>query len=472
MLTYSFSDTGSDTLYEHLYKCIKNDIISGRLLSGEKLPSKRSFAKNLGISTITVENAYSQLMAEGYIYSIPKKGYFVSDVNAAEKLRQESSAPRTGDSTAPAAPPAYIADFTSNQTRPEQFPFSVWARIMRELLNNRQEELLTNSPVGGIMPLRQAIAGSLRDFHGITVRPEQVVIGAGAEYLYSLILQLLGTDRIYGVEDPGYDKVFKIYRSFGAECRRARMDQSGVAVSELESKGIDVIHTSPSHHYPTGLVTPVGRRFEYLSWASRSDARYIIEDDYDSEFRLHGRPVPSLRSMDVQEKVIYMNTFTKTLASTIRIGYMVLPDHLAEKYVRELSFISCPVSTFEQYALARFISEGYFEKHINRLRNHYHRKRDALLAAIEGSPLHRYASTSEEDAGLHFLMKLYMDMDDGEFCRRLAGQGIRISPLSSFYSDPPAETDHCFVINYSYLKEENIKEAVGIISGLLAGRDR
>ncbi|MGI6205353.1 MAG: PLP-dependent aminotransferase family protein [Anaerovoracaceae bacterium] len=463
MLTYSLSDTGSDCLYEHLYKCIKNDIIAGKLTSGEKLPSKRSFAKNLGISTITVENAYNMLMTEGWIFSIPKKGYFVSDINAAAGIPRPASAPRTESGSAAAPVPSYVADFTSNQTRPEQFPFSVWARIMRELLSSHQEELLTNPPVGGIMPLRRALADSLREFHGISVKPEQIIIGAGAENLYGVLLQLLGNDRIYGVEDPGYGKVYKIFTSFGAECRRAEMDGSGVKVSELRDKQIDVIHTSPSHHYPTGIVTPVGRRFEYLAWASESGRRYIIEDDYDSEFRLKGRPVPPLISMDVQEKVIYMNTFTKTLASTVRIGYMVLPPHLAEKYMNDFSFSSCPVPTFEQYALTRFITGGYFEKHINRLRNHYYKKKNSLMSAIRKSPLKDCVSTFEEDSGLHFLMKFEMDMDDSEFCKKLASRGVRMSPLSSFYANPPEDTAHKFVINYSNVKEENIAEAVKII---------
>ena len=461
MLTYSFTNLGSDSLYEHLYKCIKNDILQSVLSPGEKLPSKRSFAKNLGISTITVENAYAQLMAEGYVYSIPKKGFFVADIKSQEPaatsiLSSENVQLSSGKSS-------YIADFTSNQAKQEQFPFSIWAKLIRQLLNENQVDLLTNPPSGGILPLRKAIAGHLLAFRGMHVEPEQIIIGAGTEYLYGLLLQLLGMDKHYGIEDPGYHKIYQIYQSHQVSCSYVTMDKDGVQISDLEQAGIDVVHLSPSHHFPTGIVMPISRRYEILGWASKSPNRYIIEDDYDSEFRLTGQPIPPLQSIDVLEKVIYMNTFTKTLASTVRISYMVLPKHLVNTFYEKLSFYSCTVSNFEQYTLAHFISEGYFEKHLNRMRNYYHNKRDFLLQSIRNSPLAQYATISEEDAGLHFLLKLKTSYSDTEFRQRMEQRGVRLSALSQYYEHAPESAEHVFIINYSSLSEESITKAIELL---------
>lgn len=461
MITYSFTNIGSDCLYTYLYKCIKNDILQGVLRAGEKLPSKRSFAKNLSISTITVENAYAQLIAEGYIYSIPKKGFFVTDIKtmapAGEPiLSAENVQLSSGDS-------GYFADFTSNQTRAEHFPFSIWAKITRELLTHDQKELLTNPPCGGILPLRQAIAKHLKEFRNMAVSPEQIIIGAGTEYLYGLLLQLLGFEKHYAVEDPGYSKISQIYKSHGVFCGFASMDSAGVKIPDLEEQKIDVIHLSPSHHFPTGTVMPISRRYELLAWASKASSRYIIEDDYDSEYRLNGQPIPTLQSIDVQEKVIYINTFTKTLASTVRISYLVLPKHLVNEFYARLSFYSCTVSNFEQYTLARFISEGYFEKHINRMRNYYHSKRDRLLHAIAASPLASYAEISEENAGLHFLLKLKTSLPDSEFLRNMERSGVKLSSLSQYYRDPPKEAEHIFLMNYSFVEEEHIEKAIEMI---------
>lgn len=465
MLTYSFTDIGSDCLYQHLYKCIKNDIIQQILCPGEKLPSKRTFAKNLGISIITVENAYAQLLAEGYIYSIPKKGFFVSDIKTVDSkktsiLSSENVQLSSGVSH-------YLADFTSNQTNSDNFPFSIWAKLIRRILNDYQQELVTNPPCGGILELRKAIAKHLREFRNIYVEPEQIIIGAGTEYLYGLLIQLLGFDKRYAVEDPGYNKIYRIYQKHNVACDLISMDSYGINVNELEQRKSDIIHISPSHHFPTGIVMPISRRYELLAWASKADSRYIIEDDYDSEFRMTGKPVPAMQNIDVLEKVIYINTFTKTLASTVRISYMVLPKHLANKFYTELSFYSCTVSNFEQYTLAKFIEEGYFEKHINRMRTYYHSKRDLLLHALRNSRLAPYVKIMEEDAGLHFIVNLKTDLSDQDFCLLAEQNGILIRALSSFYAQPPKDVEHFFVINYSSLPEDSIKPAIDIIYNII-----
>ena len=461
MLTYSFTDIGSDSLYEHLYKCIKNDILQGVLEPGDKLPSKRSFAKHLNISTITIENAYAQLLAEGYIYSIAKKGYFVADIINSLKSSAAATQPNLALS---AGKPAYYVDFLSNQTNPANFPFSIWAKLMREIISEKSEELMMNSPSGGILELRVAIAEHLRAFRGMKVSPAQIVVGAGTEYLYGLLIQLLGHDKVYAVEDPGYQKVAQIYRSNHVSCRYIPMDKQGILISSLEESKAEIAHISPSHHYPTGIITPISRRYELLGWASKSKDRYIIEDDYDSEFRLLGKPIPSLQSIDVMEKVIYINTFSKSLAPTIRIGYMILPEHLVEQFHRELSFYSCTVSTFEQYTLSKFIRDGYFEKHINRMRSFYRMQRDGLLECIRTSPLSNAVAITEEDSGLHFLMELKTKLTDEAIIRKAEQERIRIGCISQFYHNPAPSMEHILVMNYSGIEGDKMCEAIGRLS--------
>lgn len=460
MLTYSFNDIGTTPLYEHLYKCIKNDIVNGTLSADTKLPSKRSFAKNLGVSPITVENAYAQLLSEGYIYSVAKKGYYVADFSPEfTTLPAPAEKPAALQETRP----QYFADFSSNQTRPDHFPFSVWAKLMRETLQERNAELMTKSPCGGIYELREAIAGHLRQFRDIHVQPEQIFIGAGTEYLYGLLVQLLGFDKVYAIENPGYEKIAQIYDSHQVDYRFVDMDSQGIRIDRLEESGADVVHISPSHHFPTGIITPVSRRYELLGWAAKSESRYIIEDDYDSEFRLTGRPIPALQSIDIMEKVIYINTFSKSLSSTLRISYMVLPPSLAARFMQSMSFYSCTVSNFEQYALMRFIREGYFEKHINRMRNSYHKKRDYLLETIKKSPLSSYVTITEEDAGLHFLMRIDTEIPDTVIMERALARGLRLTSLSQYFHLPPEDVEHIFIINYSYLETEHIPGAVELL---------
>lgn len=462
MLTYSFANIGSDSLYRHLYKCIKNDIINHEIKSGEKLPSKRSLAKNLGISIITVESAYAELMAEGYIYSIPKKGFYAADLISLEPKSAEIQEQKS--ITLSSRKNDYIADFTNNQTDSTNFPFSTWAKLVREILNENQSELMMNSPCGGIIELRTAIAKHLRDFRNIHVEPEQIIVGAGTEYLYGLLIQLLGYEKRYAVEDPGYHKIAKIYKKHNVHCDYVSMDHSGIKVDELDNLQTDVIHISPSHHFPTGRIMPISRRYELLGWAAKSKSRYIIEDDYDSEFRMNGNPIPSMQTIDVLEKVIYMNTFSKTLASTVRISYMVLPKHLVTKFYHEMSFYSCTVSNFEQYTLSHFINEGYFEKHINRMRKYYHTKRDFLLNEIKNSSLSSYVQVLEEDAGLHFIVHIKTSLTDEEFCQKAELCGVHIAALSTFYHDVTKSSEHYFIVNYSSTSETAMRDAIQIIS--------
>ena len=443
MLTYELEKKPGVPLYEGLYRCIRADILSGKLAPGEKLPSKRALAANLEVSKITVEGAYEQLLCEGYIRSQEKVGYFVEAVAQARRHIPAAPAPEEGRRC--------DLDFTANSCT--DFPFTVWSSLQRQVMLDLSRKLLLPLPNRGLWELRRAIAGHLAGFRGMEVDPENILIGAGTDFLYNLLIQLLGRDKVYAVEEPGYSKIRRIYGAGGVACVSAGLDGFGVDPQSLGEA--QVLHISPSHHFPTGLVTPLHRRRQLLTWAAETPGRYIIEDDYDSEFRFDAHPLPTMASMDRAGRVIYMNTFSKTLASSIRISYMVLPPALMARFQRELGFYSCTVPSFEQHTLARFLEEGHFEKHINRMRRAYRQRRNALVELLRqsGLPL----KILEQDAGLHFLVQVDTGLSDEALVERLERAGIRAAALSGYYHGDVPETDkHCLVINYSGLTEQDL----------------
>ena len=455
MLTYTL-DKDKGHLSRELYKALKNDIEGGKLKRGEKLPSKRTFARNCSVSTITVQNAYDQLVSEGYITAIEKKGYYVSD-SVAKKSKVSYLVDEDEETTTVELP-----DLSNNRVNVDNFPFSIWSRIMRKTMGEKQNLLLSPMKTEGVYELRRAISHHLSSFRGMAVSPSQIIVGAGTEYLYSLIIQLLGRDKLYALEDPGYMKLERIYNANGVGSIKVELDDKGLSLLSLEKSSADIAHISPNHHYPTGITMPLDRRYEILSWAAKKDERYIIEDDYDSEFRVSRNPVPTFYSLDTSGSVIYMNTFSKSLASTVRISYMVLPDSLAERFKENFSFYSSTVSSFEQYTLASFIEEGFFEKHINRMRLYYIRQRQAVLSLLSSSLMKDKCSVIENDSGLHFILRLNTFLSDKEVKDILYREGIKISALSDYSRS--SSISHDFIISYSNLDMDAFKRALGILS--------
>ena len=452
MLTYTLDKEKGMSLYEQLYTHIRSDIAAGALAAGEKLPSKRALAHHLEISVVTVENAYEQLMAEGYVRSEEKRGYFVCTVDQPPRAHFKPAEPEEQ------AERAWFLDFVTNSTAAEYFPFDTWARLMRRTILDKSTDLLRSTPSTGAWDLRQAIAAWLLAFRGMAVSPSQIILGAGTESLYSLLIKLLGRERCYAVEDPGYGKIAKIYESEGVSFCRIPLDDNGLSAEALRRSGANVVHISPSHHYPTGIVMPIGRRLELLRWAGEREDRYILEDEYDSEFRFVGRPIPTLFSADEHERVIYLNTFSKTIAPSIRVSYMILPPHLLAEYYHRLGFYACPVSSFEQYTLADFLSKGHYEHHLSRMKTRYHKKQDAVIAAIRrGLPR---AEIMEQDAGLHFLVRLDTNLSDDELRGRAAKQGVRLALLSDYYNEPDQAPPHVLVVNYSGIRMDHLEEGV------------
>ena len=461
MLTYDLEKRGSLARYDYLYRCIKEDILSGRLKAGEKLPSKRTLATHLNTAVVTVENAYAQLEAEGYLNAREKRGYFVNPVETGP-VRENPAEARDKNREQR----EWRLDLRGTGSGTEGFPFSVWARLMRRILTERGAELLQATPHNGVYPLRQAIARHLYQFRGISAAPEQIVVGAGTEYLYNLIVQLLGRDLLYGVEDPGYSKAARIYGLNGAGCIPLPMDSRGVRPQEVEERGVQILHISPNHQFPTGTVTPILRRQALLRWAEEQRG-YIIEDDYDSEFRFTGRPIPAMKSIDAAGRVIYMNTFSRSLAPSLRVSYMVLPPSLMEEYPRRLGFYSCTVPAMEQYTLASFLEEGYFESHVNRMRVFYRNRRDEVLAAIGQSPLSGRCRVLGEEAGLHFLLELETEREDSWLSREMEARGVRLSFLTDYQQRPGAAPLHTLVVNYPGTAPARLAPALALLAGLL-----
>lgn len=463
MLTYDFSDI-KGPIYKELYQKIRKDILNGTIKAGEKLPSKRSLAQNLGVSTITIENAYDQLISEGYLYSELKKGYFVSDI---KNLSKPKVIQKPELNICINRKTVYDFDFSSNNVEAKNFPFSIWAKLSREVLSEMQSQVLQVSPSSGIEDLRKAITKHLLSFRGMSVDPNQIIIGAGTENLYEILIKLIGTSKTFCIENPGYTKIRKVYDINKVHYVHADMDTNGIKIEELKKSNADIVHISPNHHFPTGITMPVSRRYEILGWANEKNDRYIIEDDYDSEFRQNGNPIPTFQSIDAFGKVIYMNTFSKSIASTIRISYMVLPENLANLYYRTMDFYSCPVPTFEQYTLAKFIDEGYFEKHINRMRLYYRRKRITVFNLLKKNLSKSECSIIESDSGLHLILKLNCSMPDKELKKALHEKGININMLSEYYASRSENLQHMYILDYSNINLERFDNAIKTLKKII-----
>lgn len=436
MLDYNLEQRGEASLYEYVYQQIRDDIVAGRIVAGEHLPSKRAFARHLGISVITIENAYSQLLAEGYICSKPRRGYYACELPEAPVLASAAE-----DADRDSAPAGLNAHDTGGQ--PEQFaPLSpsaleaarLWQSALRATLTSEDErEIFSPAPAQGTARLRRAIAHHLRGTRGMNVNPDNIVIGAGAQLLDTMLVQLLGTDKVYAVEDPGYLRLTRIYQAMGCEVRHIALDGEGVDLGALQNAGTDVLHLMPSHQYPTGLVTSIARRYALLSWAAEQLGRYLIEDDFDCEFRLAGKPIPALASIDAAQSVIYTNTFSKSLSSALRLAYMVLPDELMERFRRELGFYASSVSSVDQVALARLLESGDYERHVNRVRVRAREARDGLAAIVRKAFPAGEVSIEHADAGLYCTVVAECEAGESSFTRALMHSSIPFIDISDCF---------------------------------------
>ena len=461
MLTYHLDPHSKTPLYEQLYRAVRADIMSGTLAGGTRLPSKRQLAANLRVSQITVETAYGQLLAEGYIVSEPRRGYFVQKQLAAPAQAQAPKAAAPHPHTAPADDCKY--DFRPNIVDTGCFPFATWARLSRSVLSEYSDRLLRATDPCGAAELRGQIARYLYDFRGINISPDNILVGAGSEYLMHLVIQLLGRDRVYALENPGYRKLYQIFSDNGAAVRPLPLDKSGLRADALAASDASVVYLTPSHHFPLGTVMPAARRMEILRWASAAPGRYIIEDDYDSEFRYASRPIPALGELDHAGRVVYVNTFAKSLSPSLRIGYLVLPDALMARYHERFSLYSSTVPSFDQHTLAAFMRTGGFERHISRSRKVYQARRDALMTALDRELADLPHEVSRSEAGLHLLLHMRNGMLERELIERASAAGVRVYGLSAYYTPPVKPPKATLVLGYAGLTEQQINEAAALL---------
>lgn len=350
MINGKLKKQGAKPLYETLYDELKKDVISGKIKRGEKMPSKRTLAERIGVSVITVDAAYRLLIDEGYVYSRERSGFYAGNTGT-ERIGNNFAAYSVEERGA--------ADF--------DFRFSSFSKIMRKVITEYDRALLIKPPAFGCSELRKAISGYLYRYRGMDVDYRNIIIGSGSEYFYGMIVALLGRNRIYGLEYPSYEKISKVIETSGAKCEFLKMGENGILAEELKKSKATVLHITPFNSYPTGITADYLKRLEYIEWAKEQNG-YIVEDDIDSEFAVGAKPVETVYSLDGGKRVIYLNTFSRSIAPSMRMGYMVLPDDLLKEYKDKLGFYSCTVPAFDQYVMAEFIDGGHFERHLNRRR--------------------------------------------------------------------------------------------------------
>ena len=432
-MTIQLQNNSAKCLYEQIYEHIRQEIKEGKLLAGERLPSTRSLAEYLQVARSTIDYAYDQLLSEGYIEARPYKGFFVcsleelllldeTEVKGKQRTEPSGSEDRKQQSI------KYLYDFSPNAIDMSGFPFSVWKKINKNILNDDNQELFAQGEPQGDYDLRLTISRYLHSQRGVNCLPEQIVIGAGNDYLLMLLEKILGKSVRIAMENPTYKRAYRIFQSFSYEVIPVGIDESGIKVSELAKKDVQVAYVMPSHQFPTGTVMPIGRRMELLKWAAGGEGRYLIEDDYDSEFRYHGKPIPALQASDKHEKVIYIGTLSKAIAPAIRISYMVLPKELLNRFKRECYFYSCTVSRIDQRIVNEFIREGYFERHLNKMRKLYKTKHELLLECLR--PLSERFVISGENAGLHLVLTAKGKVSETELIKAAEEKGIRVYGMS------------------------------------------
>lgn len=502
MLTYDLHSRGELSLFEFLYRSIKHDILTGHLQPSERLPSKRTFARHLGISTITIEAAYRQLIAEGYVYARERSGYYVADVapassptlasalayssigagqpfSHASSLVSREAAHYQNDSLHNHAQHEQyeqygaheqieqheqhiLADFSRPASHAHRQAARLWERTLRSTFSHESEAtLFREHTTRGSMRLRKAIAQYLLRSRGMHVKPEAIVIAAGAKLLYSLCALMTPRARTIALEDPGYPVLCQVYTAFGKRVQGISQDEHGLLVSELALKNAQIAHVMPSHQFPSGHLMSISRRYELLSWAY-DGAREIIEDDFDWEFRLAGRPIPSLQSIDAQGKVIYISTFSVSLTPALRIAYAVFPDALNEQVEHTLACFSQTVSTIDQIALARALESGDYERHISRYRTYARRVRDELISALQDSPIGNRLIFEYVDNGLHFVLGVRTEASVRDIARVCRTSGVIMAPLDTYCLEQTTAHDGYarFVMQYSGVDPQHIREAV------------
>lgn len=458
-------------LYEKIYNYIKQEVIEGRIAHGEKLPSTRLLAKNLMVSRSTVEMAYEQLLAEGYIKAEPCRGFFVCDITELYQLGEVKRAAKKVNAL-PESRSDWKVDFSPYAIDTEHFPYNIWRRIHKNVLLDDREELLLSGNGQGDYGLRSAIATYLHRARGVNCDPQEIVIGAGNEYLEMLLTQVLGPGQKVLMENPTYLQAYRTFANAGYTVETVAAGEQGLSFEEVSQKSPDILYIMPSHQFPMGTVMPLRQRLELLHWAAEAENRYLIEDDHDSEYRYRGKPIPSLQSEDSFGKVIYLGTFSKSIAPSLRISYMVLPPGLMERYRKNCGFYSTTVPKIQQEVLRCFIEEGHFERHLNKMRGIYRTKHDFLLNMLKQYPWVK--KVSGDHAGLHVLVQVNSRLGEQELCRMAGERGVRVYGLSEYLVGEAerGKRDAVLLLGYGRLSEEDMVQGLSVLNDILMQGER
>ncbi|PGZ77150.1 PLP-dependent aminotransferase family protein [Bacillus sp. AFS029637] len=456
-LTPNLNTQSKIALYVQLYEYIKKEIKDGTIPAFTKLPAKRKLAIYLQVSKNTVEAAYEQLLAEGYIESISRKGYFVCKIE--QMIHVEGSEDRIAEISFRERD--YTFDFTQTGVDTNTFPFNMYRKLINDVWQPHNNELLFLGHPQGEVSLREEIAKYLYESRGVRCSPSQIVLGAGTQILVKLLFQLL-QGSCYAVENPGYHRKMVAFEQGENRVQMLSLDRDGICIADLENSDANVVFVTPSHQFPYGMIMPITRRMQLLQWAKKEEGRYIIEDDYDSEFRYSGKPIPALQGLDTDGKVIYMGTLSKALLPSLRMSYIVLPKNLINKYQKQYLFYTQSVSRIDQEVIRKFLNEGHFEKHIHKMRVVYRKKRDRLVFEIEKY----FADQVEvigEDSGLHILLKVHNGMREEDLITEAAKHRIKVYPVSTYYKDGTAP-GNIVLLGFAILSEEEIVKAIQLLS--------
>ncbi|WP_010531859.1 PLP-dependent aminotransferase family protein [Lentibacillus jeotgali] len=448
-------------IYQQVYEKLKRFILEHKISADDKLPSKRQLANELGISINSVATAYEQLLAEGYIYTIERKGYFVEDIDhfisgyarKADKLPDHLK--ETSDHKEDWLSLSHIKMDST------KFPFHEWMKSQQKAINQYSSELSKITHPQGPFTVRKTISDMIGLTRGVTCEPEQIVIGSGTQPLINQLMTMQPTNTKVAVENPGYSRIFQLLKSLKLEVLPITLDKEGMDIREVKASNPHFLFVTPSHQFPTGTIMPISRRVELLNWAAMREDRYIIEDDYDSEFKYGTYHIPSLQSLDQNHRVIYVGTFSKTLLPSFRISYMILPPKLLEMYRHHYSDWIQGSNSLHLYTLHDFIQSGEYAKHIKRMNQHYKMKRKQLVEALR-LKFQDMIHINDIPAGLHFLATFHTDKSYNEIMDKAQGEKLEIYTIRRFLLESEAKksANIQLVIGFASIKQDQIAEAV------------
>lgn len=452
-ITITLESSSRIPMYEQLYRYFSEEIQSGRLPAGTKLPSKRSLCAHLGVSRSTVENSYAILVAEGYVRAEAKRGFYVANLIPYGAVTSPAAAPVN-----PPLPSEPLVNFSTSIVDTSEFPYASWAKLNKEVIYN-SPELLQRGDRQGEPALRSALAAFLQEYRGVRCSADQIVVGAGTEYLLELLIQLFDPETVFALEDPCYAVTWHSVRNSGRRLRFLPVGEAGISISQLQQSDASVVYITPSHQFPMGVTMPAVQRSQMLHWAGSAPDRYIIEDDYDCEFRYGAHPIPAMQSMDRNGRVVYIGSFSRSLAPSIRVAYMVLPEALLERYRALFGHFSSTVSRYEQTVLARFLSEGFYERYLRRMCNLYRQRCARLTERIRS--MDDRICISGDGGGLHFLLTM-PDRSEEELYAQAVDKGIRLHRLSDYaHVFPPRPST--VVLGYGGVSDDQIEASVELL---------